>query len=80
VDRDSTGLFCDVRSATSLAAALLRFIAMPQARRRELGRLGRTKVEREFDERLVLRTYVNLAVQIDGEKSAARKGSLGRAA
>jgi len=74
VDRDSTGLFCDVGSAASLAAALLKFIAMPKSRRRDLGRLGRAKVVREFDERVVLRTYVSLATEIDGEQTAARQG------
>jgi glycosyltransferase involved in cell wall biosynthesis len=72
VDAEVTGLFCTVRSPQSLRDALLRFAALTQAQRVEMGRQGRLKVEREFDERLVLGTYVKLASEIAAELAAAR--------
>jgi glycosyltransferase involved in cell wall biosynthesis len=46
-----------VRSADSLAAAVNRFLELPHAARSEMGRQGRAKMERDFDEALVLRAY-----------------------
>jgi glycosyltransferase involved in cell wall biosynthesis len=57
VDRSVSGFFCEARSADSLAAAVGAFLALPHEAREEMGVRGRKKMEREFDEALVLRAY-----------------------
>jgi glycosyltransferase involved in cell wall biosynthesis len=71
VDDGVTGIFCEVRNAQSLAAAIERFISLGLAERAEMGRQGRLKVERQFDERIVLDTYTALAEGI--ERDARRR-------
>ena len=58
IDEGVTGLLCDVRSANSLAAAMERMIAMSAPDRAAMGRAGRRKIEREFDQRLVVDVYL----------------------
>jgi glycosyltransferase involved in cell wall biosynthesis len=57
VDQGLSGFFCYVRSADSLAAAVAAFLELPHALRREMGRQGRAKMERDFEGALVLRAY-----------------------
>lgn len=72
VDHGVTGLFCQVRNADSLAQALKAFIELSPEAQAAMGRAGRAKVERQFDERLVLATYTGLAQAIDAESRQAR--------
>jgi len=72
VDHGVTGLFCAVRNVDSLAQALLSFIELPAEAQEAMGRAGRAKVERQFDERLVLATYTGLAQAIDAESRQPR--------
>jgi glycosyltransferase involved in cell wall biosynthesis len=60
-----TGFICPVRDAGGLARSVERFLACPSSERSALGERGRQRVEREFDERIVLRTYVDIAARID---------------
>ena len=57
VDRDVSGFLCDVRSAKSLAAAIERFLALPPEAQQTLGQAGRTKMEREYDQSIVVGAY-----------------------
>lgn len=57
VDRDKTGLLCQVRSAESLAEACQSFLDMPLEARHQMGLLGRKKMEAEFDQALVITAY-----------------------
>ena len=57
VDRDVSGLLCEVRSADSLAAAIERFLTLPFEARRSMGKAGRAKMEREYDQALVVAAY-----------------------
>ena len=57
VDRDVSGFLCDVRSADSLASAMQRFLDLPHEVRVVMGRAGRAKMEREFDDTIVVRAY-----------------------
>lgn len=52
------GLLCDVRSPASLAAAMRSMMAMTPARRSAMGAAGRSKVEAEFDQRMVAEFYL----------------------
>lgn len=58
VEDSRTGLLCEVRSAASLAEAMVRMVALTPEAREEMGRAGRTKVEREFDQALVAAKYL----------------------
>ena len=57
VEDQVTGLLCDARSATSLAAAMLAMIAMPRAAREAMGAAGRARVEQRFAIGEVTRLY-----------------------
>jgi glycosyltransferase involved in cell wall biosynthesis len=59
VDHEINGLLCQVRDADALAAKMLAMVAMPIDTRRRMGVAGRKKVEREFDEALVIRKYLD---------------------
>lgn len=69
VEPGVTGLMCEVRDVDSLVQALERFLELPAEQRAEMGRQGRLKMEREFDERVVLDTYVGLARDISQERA-----------
>ena len=57
VDRDVSGFLCEVRSAYSLAAAIERFLALPPEAQHAMGKAGRTKMEREYDQAIVVDAY-----------------------
>ena len=57
VEPGESGFFCEVRSADSLAAAIGAFLALPHEARAAMGVRGREKMEREFDEALILQAY-----------------------
>lgn len=57
VDRDVSGFLCEVRDSESLASAIRRFIDLPADDRAAMGRAGRAKMEREFDQTLVVAAY-----------------------
>jgi glycosyltransferase involved in cell wall biosynthesis len=55
-----TGLLCQVRSASSLAAAMAHFAEMHVDQRQSLGEAARAKVEQEFDQKLVIAAYMEV--------------------
>ena len=57
VEDGVTGLLCAARSGESLAAACQRFAALPFRRREAMGLAGRRKMEREFDQEIVVAAY-----------------------
>lgn len=57
VDDRVTGLLCTVRSAESLADACLELLRLPRAAIAAMGQAGRAKMERDFDEALVVSAY-----------------------
>jgi len=59
VDDEKTGLLCRARDAADLAAKLIKMNDMDCTHRRVMGAAGRAKMEREFDERLVIGAYLN---------------------
>ena len=54
----STGYLCAVRSADSLAAAMMKMIETPATERLRMGELGRRKIEQEFCETRVIAKYL----------------------
>lgn len=57
VDNGETGLLCEVRSATSLAEAIRELLALSHQQKAEMGQAGRAKMEREYDQSLVVQAY-----------------------
>mgnify|MGYP001079036392 CR=1 FL=1 len=59
VDDSINGLLCQVKDPIDLADKIQMMIEMPPGQRRILGERGRQKVEREFDEKIVIEKYLN---------------------
>jgi len=57
VDEGQNGFLCEVRNAASLAAACHRFLDLCHEERVAMGRAGRRKMEREYDQRIVIEAY-----------------------
>lgn len=57
VEDEITGFLCSARSIKSLADAFRKFVALPLDRQAALGRAGRAKIEREFDQKRVVSEY-----------------------
>ena len=58
VEHGVSGFLCRVKDAQDLADKMIRMIELDHAARQEMGRSGRRKMEREFDQALVLDKYL----------------------
>ncbi len=58
VDDGVNGFLCKVRDAADLAEKMKRMIRLSDEARAEMGVLGRKKMEREFDEQIVINRYL----------------------
>jgi glycosyltransferase involved in cell wall biosynthesis len=58
VDDGQTGFLCKPRDATDLADKMGQMLALPAAQRSAMGLRGRQKMEREFDEQIVIGRYL----------------------
>ncbi|WP_029942232.1 glycosyltransferase family 4 protein [Sphingomonas astaxanthinifaciens] len=61
------GLLFEVRSATSIAEAVERFLAAGPAQWQQWGREARVIAEREYDERLVVAAYARQVIALTGK-------------
>ncbi|BDR14748.1 glycosyltransferase family 4 protein [Vibrio sp. STUT-A11] len=59
VDDGINGYLCELRSTESLAEKLELMIQLTHEQRLDMGRQSRLKIEREFDEQLVINKYLN---------------------
>lgn len=66
VDDGVNGFLCEPRSADDLASKLETIILMSHEERLAMGRKSRAKVEREFDERIVIKKYLVAVDEIVG--------------
>jgi glycosyltransferase involved in cell wall biosynthesis len=64
VDDGVNGYLCRPRDAADLADKMEQMIALSLAARAEMGRRGREKVEREFDEKIVIQRYLGAIQKI----------------
>lgn len=71
VEDGVNGFLCRPRDAQDLAEKMARIVAMSPEARAAMGQRGREKVEREFDERIVIERYLATIAQLD----RAQKGS-----
>jgi glycosyltransferase involved in cell wall biosynthesis len=59
VDDGITGFLCRPRDSQDLARRLLDFAALGPTQRTTMGRAGRAKMERQFDEKVVIQRYLD---------------------
>lgn len=60
VDNGRTGLLCELRNVPDLIDKMEQFIKMDKVDRLIMGKNARLKMQRQFDEKLVIQTYFNL--------------------
>jgi glycosyltransferase involved in cell wall biosynthesis len=65
VEHGVTGFLCAPRDARDLADKMLALLRLPADARAEMGRSGRLKMEREFDECLVIAAYMEAVAATD---------------
>ena len=64
LDDGVNGLLCRPKDAADLAEKMARMIAMPQSELEAMGQRGRAKVEREFDEKIVIDKYLTAIKEV----------------
>jgi len=57
VDAGKTGLLCRPRDVEDLARCMYQMLSLPRSERIAMGQRGRAKMQREFDERIVIDRY-----------------------
>jgi glycosyltransferase involved in cell wall biosynthesis len=60
VEDGVTGFLCKARDSNDLATKILLMINLPHTERIQMGIQGRSKMEREFDEKIVIDRYLNV--------------------
>lgn len=58
IDDGENGFLCNPKDAESLKEAINKFINLSEAQRKEMGRLSREKVVKEFDRNIVVDQYI----------------------
>lgn len=58
VDQGVTGLLCRPRDVGDLVRCMCQMLSLPRSERIAMGRRGREKMQREFDERIVINCYL----------------------
>lgn len=72
VDDGVNGYLCQPRDATDLAAKMAKIFSLPPNEREAMGLRGREKVERDFDEKIVIKKYLEA---IEARTGGLRAGS-----
>jgi glycosyltransferase involved in cell wall biosynthesis len=63
IDDGVTGFLCRPRDSDDLCAAMEKFLVLSADQRAAMGRAGRTKMEQQFDETLILNDYLELVAR-----------------
>ena len=58
VDDGKTGFIIPIKNEDALVDAIERFLMMTWEQKKEMGLLGREKIEREFDRQIVVKSYI----------------------
>jgi len=64
VDDGVNGFLCAARDSRSLAQAMKRFAALPEGERAAMGAASRRKAEERFDEKIVVRAYLDALARV----------------
>lgn len=68
VDDGVTGYLCKVKDSIDLAQKLESMLLLTHEQRIEMGRKGREKMQREFDEKIVVKRYLDIVDEAINEK------------
>lgn len=68
VDDGKSGFIIPIKNEDALVNALDKFLSMNWGKKRDMGRAGRAKVEREFNRQIVVRAYVEEIERIISNK------------
>jgi glycosyltransferase involved in cell wall biosynthesis len=68
-DEGITGLGFDVKSADSLTEAIIKFIELSYKEKKDMGLSGRKKMEKEFDRKIVIKSYLTEIQNITSEEN-----------
>lgn len=71
IENGVNGLLCEPRSADSLRAALEKMLCLSGESRKEMGRMGRARVEAHFDERRVVSVFIDTLFDIVASRRTA---------
>ncbi|NDD15024.1 MAG: glycosyltransferase family 1 protein, partial [Betaproteobacteria bacterium] len=71
VDDGVNGFLCRPRDASDLTEKMVRMIAMSHTEREAMGQRGREKVEREFDEKIVINKYISAIEAVLGKTNTS---------
>jgi len=66
VEEEKNGYLCRVRDPEDLARKMIRFVRLPAAEKTRMGRYGRRKMERQFDESIVIGKYLTAIKDLVG--------------
>ena len=69
IDDNVTGLLCQVRSSSDLVLKMEKMFNMSEGDRNKMGKLGRKKMLKEFDESIVINKYIDTIKHILAKKS-----------
>ena len=58
VDENKNGYKCKVKNSQCLAQRMIQFVNLPFEEKVKMGQYSRTKMENEFDEKIVLEAYL----------------------
>lgn len=64
VDDGINGLLCQVRSGEDLAKKMSQMLSFSAEEREQMGRAGRAKMERQFDEQIVIDRYLSVLERV----------------
>lgn len=66
VDDGINGFLCEVKNSQDLADKMEKILNLSQDQREVMGQAGRTKIIREYDEKIVINKYLNAIKEILG--------------
>lgn len=78
VDPEGSGLLCAPRDANDLAEACLRFLSLPREAQVEMGLASRRKMEREYDQQIVIDAYRDAIMSLCSASHAVGSDRLAR--
>lgn len=70
VDDGISGYLCQVKDSKGLAACMLQMMELPEFSRRQMGLAGRRKMERQYDETIVLNAYRTAILDVTEDGTA----------
>ena len=71
IENGVTGFLCQPRNSLDLAEQMERIISLSPEARAEMGRRGREKMEREFNEWIVIGRYLELITELTNSSQNA---------